>query len=164
VKKNYAWLPCSYSIFYRQFGKLRSFTDLLPFTGTLNQEVMAALPPHSFKSPPACYYNEHRTLDCRTFHYAHTIWYKHGSTDDIWKNAQNKQDPDLHKQVILPARNQSTNTALLCETAKSKCAMFQLYCFCLQQMQVLLSVIMQNRHTHMHKCSHTHTHICICIC
>jgi hypothetical protein len=65
-ENNYAWLPCCHCIFYRQFGKLRSFTDLLPFIGTLNYEVMVALPPHKFSSPPARYYKP-RKLDSRTF-------------------------------------------------------------------------------------------------
>jgi hypothetical protein len=121
-----------------------------------NWDVMAALPPHKFSSPPACHYTAHWQLDSRTLHCDHTRSSKHRATDDICKKAPNKQDPDLHNKVILPAVNQCTDTASLCGTGKGKCAIFKLYCFCWQQMQAVLSIIMENKHTHMHKCIHAH--------
>ena len=121
-----------------------------------NWDVMAALPPHKFSRPPACHYTVHWQLDSRTFHCDHTRSCKHRATDDTWKKAPNKQDPDLHKKVILPARNQWTDTASVCETAKGKCPVFQLYCFCWQQLQAALYIIMDNKHTRMHICIHAY--------
>ena len=127
---------------------------------------MVALPPRKFSSPPAFYYTEHRTLDSRTVHWS----CKHRSTDETWKKAPNKPDPYFHNKVIIPASKQCTDTVSLFETAKSKCEMYKLYCFCLHQMQAVLSVITDNKHTYTHNCAHTHTHththihkhICIC--